>query len=92
MTDMNLLRGLIGSRKLSASQEKAFSQMLQDLVDGKLVGLTKGQKEWAMQIFNGLNLHVGKMILSPMPVPRKEYNAGPTIFEQPKPLKPPGRA
>ncbi len=92
MTDMSLLRGLIGSRKLSGGQEKAFTQMLQDLVDGKLVGLTKGQKEWAMQVFNGLNLHVGTMLLSPMPEPRKQYGAGPTIFEQPKPLKPPGRA
>lgn len=92
MTDMNLLRGLIGSRRLTGGQEKAFQQMLQDMADGKLVGLSKGQKEWAMQVFNGLNLHVSTMVLSAMPEPRKQYGAPPTIFEQPKPLKPPGRS
>lgn len=92
MTHMMLLRGLLGSKRLTSGQERAFKGMLQDLVDGKSVGLSKNQREWAEGLFSGLNLSENTMKLAPLPQARKQVGAPPTVFEMPKPLKPPGKS
>ena len=92
MTDMTLLRALIGTKRLTASNEKAFKDMLQDMVDGRLVQLSRKQREWANKIFTDLGLHGKELKLSAAPTARKQVGAPPTVFEMPKPLKPPGRA
>ena len=92
MTDINLLRALLGSKRLTGSQEKAFKGMLQDLVDGKLVSLTKGQKDWVVKVVADLNLEGKPVTLAPLPKPRKQVGGPPSIFDQPLPKKPPGRS
>lgn len=91
MSDMKMLRELLGSGALSESQAKAFKGMLQDLVDGRFVELTKAQRAWASQIHSDLDLAHKRVRLAPMPKPRRQWGAAPTVWEQPKPLKPPGR-
>lgn len=93
ITDSGLLRVLLGSKRLSSSQEKAFRQMLQDLADGRLIGLTKSQRLWAEQVFDGFNFAPNKLPAPvAMPKPRKQFDAPPTVFDAPKPLKPPGKS
>lgn len=91
MTDMVLLRVLLSSKKLSASQDKAFGQMLQDMVDGKLVNLSKKQKDWATQLYDQHNLKGKPVNLKEAPKPRKDFHAPPSVWDTPKPLKPPGK-
>ncbi len=92
MTDMVLLRTLLASKKLSGGQEKAFGQMLQDMVDGKLVSLSKKQKEWAMQLYSTHNLQGKGIQPKAAPKPRQEFDAPPMVWDTPKPLKPPGKS
>lgn len=65
--------------------------MLQDLVDGKVASLSKSQREWTDKVFEDLGLRGKVTTMAPMPKTRKQFDAPPDIWNQPKPLKPPGK-
>ena len=93
-TDLTILRALLdaGKKKLSASEERAFKGMLGDLEGGRVVRLSKAQREWAEKKYYGLQLDQAYKNTAPPKVAVKTAPA-PTVFpwELNKPLKPPGK-
>jgi len=92
-TDLNILRALLASHKrLSMSEEKSFRNMLTDLENGKMIRLSKKQREWAEKRYYDLGLDRAFKDAPPPTIEvRKE---APKVFpwEQNRPLKPPGRS
>lgn len=87
---MTLLWALLSSKKLKPAETKAFQYMYDDLRNGKIVGLSKKQRDWVTQRFNDLDL---KLSVTPTPPPPKKSGSTPTYdWEKNKPLKPPGRS
>jgi len=55
-TDRATLNALLVSTKLSTSERKAFQQMFDDLVGGKVISLSKKQRLWADSVYEHHNL------------------------------------
>lgn len=93
-TDLTILRALLdaGKKSLSASEERAFKGMLADLEGGRLIRLSKAQREWAEKKYYDLQLDRAYRDKAP-PVIQTQKPKQPVVFpwEQNKPLKPPGR-
>jgi hypothetical protein len=92
-TDLTILRALLASHKrLTAGEERSFKGMLTDLENGKMIRLSKKQRDWVEKRYNDLGLdRAFKDAPPPVIAVRKEV---PKSFpwEQNRPLKPPGRS
>jgi hypothetical protein len=87
---MTLLWALLSSKKLKPAEAKAFQYMYDDLRNGKIVSLSKKQRDWVTQRFNDLDL---KLLTTPAPPMSKKAGSVQTYdWEKNKPLKPPGRS
>lgn len=62
--------------------------MLQDLVEGRQVSLTKNQRDWVNQVYESMNLRGKVTTLAPVPKVREK---APDIWSTKGPLKPPGK-
>jgi hypothetical protein len=94
ITDLTLLNSLLdaGKSRLSQSELKAFSSMLEGLEGGNFVNLSKGQREWVEKKYYDLGMD--RAYLNRAPSIRKpilKSKALVPIWEQPKQLRPPGR-
>jgi hypothetical protein len=90
-TDRATLEGLLTCGKLTRGEQTAFQQMYDDLMGGKIIGLTKNQRLWADTVYE--KNKVGDMRVESRKKARARLNAEKTTFldRMPKPLKPPGR-
>lgn len=93
-TDTHILRALLsaGLAKLTSGEERAFKGMLSDLEGGKVVRLSKSQRQWAEQRYQALQLDRAFKD-KPPPVVKVLKDKPPTEFgwEKNRPLKPPGK-
>lgn len=94
LTDLTLLNSLLdaGKSRLSQSELKAFSSMLEGLEGGNFVNLSKGQREWVEKKYYDLGLDRAYLNRAPpirKPVLRSKALV--PIWDQPKQLRPPGR-
>jgi hypothetical protein len=89
-TDSQTLRALLTlpPGKLSKSEQRAFQAMYDDLVNGKMVQLSRKQKEWAEEVFLKNDLQ-GKPLPAKLP-PIKDKRKVDLNFG-PLPKLPPGR-
>jgi hypothetical protein len=56
-TDLSVLRALLAVKaRLSPSEDKAFTGMLTDLENGRIINLSKAQRQWAEQRYYHLQL------------------------------------
>lgn len=94
-TDLMILRALLdaGKKSLTAGEERAFKGMLSDLEGGKIIRLSKSQREWAEKKYFHLQLDRAYKDKPPPALKTNLKPAAPTVFpwEQNKPLKPPGK-
>jgi hypothetical protein len=94
ITDLTLLSSLLdaGKTRLTPSELKAFSSMLEGLEGGQFVNLSKGQREWVEKRYYELGMDRAYINRAP-PVrkPVLRSKALVPIWEQPKQLRPPGR-
>ena len=90
-TDKATLNGLLLSGKLSPDQQRAFQNMYDDLMNGKIVNLSKKQRLWADTLWQ--QHKVGDMVFNRRKEARVllKENAPLALDTMPKPLKPPGR-
>ena len=94
ITDLTLLNALLdaGKSRLSLSELKAFTSMLECLEGGQFVHLSKGQRVWVEKKYYDLGMD--RVYINRAPPVRKpviKSKALVPIWEQPKQLKPPGR-
>jgi len=90
-TDLTILRSLLAVKaRLSSSEEKAFKGMLTDLENGRIINLSKSQRQWAEQKY--YHLQLDRAFKDTPPPKVKVQKAPPVVFpwEKDKPLKPPG--
>lgn len=91
---MTILRALLdaGRKNLTASEEKAFKGMLDDLEQGRVVRLSKAQRQWAEGKYHHLNLDRAYKDKAPPPR-QKSKSSQPVEFpwQGKLPLKPPGK-
>lgn len=95
-SDIELLKRLITSDRLTNSQYGAFTGMLSKLLAGDSKELTGAQRQWAEDIYEKLDLQAEEgaqnLISSGRYVPTEEERLKKYGWEtMPKPLKPPGR-
>jgi hypothetical protein len=90
-TDLKLLQILLSlpTGKLSNSERRAFHAMFDDLSNGKYIGLSKKQREWAEQVYLKNDLHK-KVAWHTRKIVPKDKNSV-VVDLGPMPLKPPGR-
>ncbi len=94
ITDLTLLTSLLdaGKSRLSFSELKAFTSMLEGLEGGQFINLSKGQREWVEKKYYELGMDRAYINRAP-PVHQPSLKSKPLvpIWEQPKQLRPPGR-
>ncbi len=92
-TDSTMLHALLGSKKVTGKEQKAFQNMWDDLEMGRAVDLSKAQRAWVEKRYNDLDLQN-----KPLP-PRPEVKVRTKVVlpweaagAKPLPLKPPGKS
>lgn len=88
-TDKQMLTSILNVEKLTPGEKRAFQAMYDDLMNGKIIGLSKMQRLWAGQLYAKYNLD--KVRGPNKPVAVKDKGAPLALDTMPKPLKPPGR-
>lgn len=89
MTDLTMLRQLLSlpDGRLKTGEKRAFLHMYEDMVTGKLVGLTKRQRAWVNEVFVDHKLDKNPVALKKIKVRGRVDK--PLDFG-PLPKKPPG--
>ncbi len=88
-TDLKLLRILLSlTSKLTKSEKGAFQAMYDDLANGKIVRLSKKQRQWLEAVYYHHNLHQKPITLKKITTKDKVKGV---LDLGPLPLKPPGR-
>lgn len=90
MTDMQMLRALIASRRLAGNEEAAFKGMLGCLERGEQIALSRNQRIWAEERFEDLDLK-NKPLPANVPPPKPSNPIEGMPWAQNLPKKPPGR-
>ena len=90
-TDRVTLNALLTSGRLTHSEQTAFQQMFDDLIGGKVIGLSPKQRLWADSVFERHKL--GEVHAAVRKQARARVQKDKTDFFEslPRPLKPPGR-
>jgi hypothetical protein len=89
MTDLQMLRQLLSlpQGRLNSGEQRAFHGMYDDLITGKIIGLSKKQRLWVQETFLGHRL-------DSKPVPLKKIRPRDKVRKPidfgPLPKKPPG--
>ena len=89
-TDLQVLRALLSMPvgKLTASEKSSFQGMYDQVASGRVISLSKKQREWADAAYDRHDLDKERPPARPVEVKDKTLLKVP---ENPKPLKPPGR-
>lgn len=90
-TDRATLSALLTSGKLSGSQQSIFQGMYDDLMGGKIIGLSPKQRLWADTLYEQFKL--GDIRFAERKEARARIRQGEqtALDKMPRPLKPPGR-
>src|SRR5579864_6328608 len=91
-TDRATLSALLTSGKLTGAQQKVFQGMYDDLMSGKIIGLSPKQRLWADGLYDQHKL--GDIRYAGRKEARARIHKAETsaLDNMPKPLKPPGRS
>lgn len=90
-TDRATLNALLTSGKLTGGELSAFQQMYDDLMGGKIIGLSKKQRLWADSVYEKYKL--GEIRAQVRKEARARVHQAPPVYpwETNLPKKPPGR-
>ncbi len=90
-TDRATLSALLTSGKLNGSQQRVFQGMYDDLMGGKIIGLSPKQRLWADTLYEEFKL--GDIRSAERKEARARIRQGEqnALDNMPRPLKPPGR-
>jgi hypothetical protein len=90
-TDRVTLNALLTCGKLTGAEQKAFQQMFDDLMGGKIINLSPKQRLWADSVYDKFKL--GDIRAAGRKEARARVRQEETSFfdKMPRPLKPPGR-
>lgn len=91
-TDITVLRALLAVQtRLSSGDQKAFREMLTDLENGKIIRLSKAQRQWAEQKYYHLGLDRAFKDTPPPKIKVRKELVTKFAWEENRPIKPPGR-
>lgn len=94
-TGLHMIRALLAlpPLKLSKSEKRAFQNMYDDLINGKIIDLSKKQRAWAETVYVKNKLDQKLVELPPrVPVKRRDPGKKDGLLDfGPLPKKPPGR-
>jgi hypothetical protein len=91
-TDRVTLSALLTSGKLNGHEQSIFQGMYDDLMGGKVIGLSPKQRLWADTLYEQHKLGDIRYAGRKEARARLQRNQVDLLAALPKPLKPPGRA
>lgn len=91
-TDRATLSALLTSGKLTGAQQTVFQGMYDDLMNGKIIGLSPKQRLWADTLYEQHKLGDIRYAGRKEARARIRHEETSALDKMPKPLKPPGRS